>query len=228
MGLLQSLFGGSNSESSSTNKSYDFLKDALGPGIGAASGGINALAGELSGGFDDYKKKSGFNYQLGEDIKGITGGSAASGLLRSGPTAKGLARHITGFGNREYGNYLDRLGGLGQLGLGGAGVLAGAGQESKGEGSSSNGILSTLFSDPRVKEDVWPVGKLDNGLIVYMFRYIGMPQVHIGLMADEVEKIAPHAVHRAPWNGKGPLRGQLVRAVDYEAAARAPMEKEAA
>lgn len=228
MGFLSALFGGSDSKSSSTNQSYDFLKGALAPGIGAGGQGMNALADELSGGFDAFKKNSGFNFALGEGLKGVTGGAAASGLLRSGPTAKGIGRYVTGLGSQTYGNYLDKLGDLAGIGLGGAGILAQAGQQSESSGSSSNGILPTLFSDPRVKEDVWPVGVLDNGLTVYIFRYVGMPQVHIGLMADEVEKVAPHAVHLAEWAGHGPLKGQMVKVVDYEAAVRGPMEKEAA
>lgn len=54
--------------------------------------------------------------------------------------------------------------------------------------------LGGIFSDRRLKEDIRPVGKLDNGLTVYSYRYkVGGP-VMIGLMADEVEKVAPDAV----------------------------------
>jgi hypothetical protein len=65
------------------------------------------------------------------------------------------------------------------------------------------GILNTLlglgqvgagiFSDRRLKRDVRLLGRLANGLGVYAWRYLwGAPGV--GVMADEVERIAPHAL----------------------------------
>lgn len=54
--------------------------------------------------------------------------------------------------------------------------------------------LGGIFSDRRLKDDVKPVGKLDNGLTVYSYRYKAGGPVQIGLMADEVEAVAPEAV----------------------------------
>lgn len=51
-----------------------------------------------------------------------------------------------------------------------------------------------LFSDRRAKKDIRRVGTLDNGLPVYLYTYKGDDTPQIGLMADEVEMIAPHAV----------------------------------
>lgn len=59
-------------------------------------------------------------------------------------------------------------------------------------GLASAGI--GLFSDRRLKDDIRPVGKLDNGLTVYSYRYKGDVVSQIGLMADEVEKIHPEAI----------------------------------
>jgi hypothetical protein len=50
------------------------------------------------------------------------------------------------------------------------------------------------FSDSRLKTDIKRVGTLDNGLPVYTFRYHGDPQVHMGLMAQDVEVTNPDAV----------------------------------
>lgn len=60
-------------------------------------------------------------------------------------------------------------------------------------GLASAGI--GLLSDRRAKTDIRRVGKLDNGLPVYSYRYNGQEQTHIGLMADEVQKIHPEAVN---------------------------------
>ena len=59
------------------------------------------------------------------------------------------------------------------------------------------GLASTgvgLLSDRRAKTDIKPVGKLDNGLTVYSYRYKGEQATQIGLIADEVERAIPHAV----------------------------------
>jgi hypothetical protein len=71
----------------------------------------------------------------------------------------------------------------GLMGLGGAGIMA-------------------AFSDPRTKENVKPVGVLNNGLTLYSFEYkdefkdreYGGHGVHVGVMADEVEQVYPYAV----------------------------------
>lgn len=52
-----------------------------------------------------------------------------------------------------------------------------------------------LLSDRRAKRDITQVGKLDNGLPIYLYRYAGDDVPQIGLMAQDVEKLHPHAVH---------------------------------
>ena len=51
-----------------------------------------------------------------------------------------------------------------------------------------------LLSDARVKENITPVGRLDNGLTVYMFNFIGSKVPQIGLLAQEVALVKPEAV----------------------------------
>jgi hypothetical protein len=81
------------------------------------------------------------------------------------------------------------------------------------------GVLSSLFglfggSDRRMKDDIRKVGKLDNGLMVYSYRYKDDPgeMKHIGVMADEVEDVHPEAVATLP-----PAFGHLagMKVVDY-------------
>lgn len=91
---------------------------------------------------------------------------------------------------------------------------------------SQNAMLGGLFglggalggawlrSDERAKEDITPVGKLDNGLTVHAYRYKdehGGGPVHLGLLAQEVKKVEPKAVKT--------IGGLL--AVDYERAVKA-------
>lgn len=62
-------------------------------------------------------------------------------------------------------------------------------------------LLTGLFgklSDVRAKENVTPVGKLDDGQKVYSYNYKGDPTPEIGLLAQEVEKVRPEAVATGP------------------------------
>ena len=54
--------------------------------------------------------------------------------------------------------------------------------------------IGLLPSDRRIKTDIVRVGTLDNGLPVYRFRYKAGGPVQIGLMAQDVERVKPHAV----------------------------------
>jgi hypothetical protein len=70
----------------------------------------------------------------------------------------------------------------GLMGLGGAGIMA--------------------FSDVRLKENIKPVGVMDNGLTLYSFEYVDEIKshplagdgIHVGVMAQEVEQVFPYAV----------------------------------
>jgi len=62
----------------------------------------------------------------------------------------------------------------GMFGLAGAGIMA--------------------FSDRRLKENIVKIGQLANGLAVYAYNYIWDLVPQVGVMADEVRKVIPHAV----------------------------------
>lgn len=83
----------------------------------------------------------------------------------------------------------------------GAAQIAGLGMQAAG---------LYMMSDKRVKDDIRKVGKLDNGLPVYTFKYKGDDTVHMGLMAQDVEKKNPDAV--------GEVNG--IKTVNYDKAAR--------
>ncbi len=65
------------------------------------------------------------------------------------------------------------------------------GQIIEGIGKGAGGMA---MSDKRLKENIRPVGKLDNGLTVYAFNYKGNDTTQIGLIAQEVKKVIPEAV----------------------------------
>jgi hypothetical protein len=70
----------------------------------------------------------------------------------------------------------------------------GAGHSWSGGGSYGG---SRHPSDIRLKEDMVPLGRLDNGIGVYRFRYRGNDHTrYVGVMAQEVQTIVPNAVSR--------------------------------
>jgi len=53
-------------------------------------------------------------------------------------------------------------------------------------------------SDIRLKRDIEPLGRLDNGLGLYRYRYNWSDQLYVGVMAQEVAQYDPAAVVRGP------------------------------
>ena len=50
-------------------------------------------------------------------------------------------------------------------------------------------------SDRRLKTNIHEIGKMANGIMLYMFDYIWGGLSNIGVMSDEVKDVMPHAVH---------------------------------
>lgn len=107
-------------------------------------------------------------------------------------------------GQQILGGAIGGIGALGKMGafgptgwlLGGTGsLLGGLGAGAAGGASALTSMLPFLaLSDERAKEDVQEIGELYDGSPVYSFRYIGDPKVHVGLMAQDVERRRPDAV----------------------------------
>jgi hypothetical protein len=72
------------------------------------------------------------------------------------------------------------------------------------------GTGAAVLSDERAKENLKKVGKLNDGQSVYRFNYKGDPTTRIGLVAQEVERDHPEAVHQT--NGW--------KSVDYDEATK--------
>lgn len=113
------------------------------------------------------------------------------------------------YGSLAYGGNLGNSQTATQQGPGrslGADLISGA------SALGSLGLLGYLaLSDRRAKTDIHKVGKLNNGLPVYSYRYKFGGPTHIGVMAQDVQKVKPSAVHDT---GLGLL------AVDYNKAVR--------
>ena len=73
----------------------------------------------------------------------------------------------------------------------------GGGHFGGGGGHFGGGHGGGHHSDVRLKEDIVPLARLDNGLGLYRFRYKGHDHTqYVGVMAQEVEAVEPSAVSR--------------------------------
>lgn len=146
---MSSIFGGSKQSSTqqsvSNNQAFPYLQGALGGGI-QQGGQAGSMLGNLLGlnggpaqtqGFQNFRDSTGYQFGKQQGMDSITGNAATQGLLNSGGTLKALDTYGQNYANTQYGNYTGLLQNQVNSGLQGAGVLAGAGQQSMSTGSSS-------------------------------------------------------------------------------------------
>jgi hypothetical protein len=65
-----------------------------------------------------------------------------------------------------------------------------------GGGRGGGGGGGGRRSDINAKHDIALIGRLDNGLGFYRYRYNGSDKAYVGVMAQEVQTIMPDAVVR--------------------------------
>lgn len=212
---MSKIFGGSKSKSQQTsqnvsyNKAYEPISSGFMPGATSAfNAGTTALNAELGGGFDAYRKKSGFDFMAMLGLDKIAGNRAGRGSFQSGAAMKALADYEDNISRASYNNYLDKLLQQANLGLQGGSLVSGTGGYSQGSSQgtstskSSPGIgqfigqiaAGAAASDPRLKKDVERIGTLKNGLGLYKYMYIHDVGPFIGVMADEVRDKMPEAL----------------------------------
>src|SRR5262249_15940508 len=56
--------------------------------------------------------------------------------------------------------------------------------------------LGAFVSDARLKRDITPLAKRENGLRLYRYRYAWSDTLYVGVLAQEVLEVAPSAVSR--------------------------------
>jgi hypothetical protein len=171
--------------------------------------GLNSLADILSGrdsgqGFSEYTASTGYNNIFDEAMRGVTGSNAARGLLASGSTVRGLADRGGQLAQQNFANWLGQRMNVSQAQLGGGqnvlNTIAGAGQVQRGaqEGFGKQlgqAIgLAAAASDRRLKDDIVLLEREPDGLGIYSFRYKWDDKPTVGVMADEVAELRPHAL----------------------------------
>jgi hypothetical protein len=166
-----------------------------------AKAGDRARAGDRAKGGDrartaDRSRAAGAGNRGGRDtaIRNVSSGRAAniqSARGRASFASAGVSRASMGGGGFRGG------GGAAMAGRGGGGFRGGGG------GGGFRGGGGGRRSDIALKHDIMLLGHLDNGLGYYRFSYLGSDKAYVGVMAQEVQSVAPDAVTRG---GDGYLR----------------------
>ena len=144
----------SQSTQTSFNQAYPFMQSALGGSVGAVGESQNAirsllgLAGDTGqrAAFDKFRESSGYNFMRDEGIKSIGASSAAKGLLGSGSALKAITNFSSGLASQYLDKYMSQLTGLGNSGLSAAQIIAGVGQKSEGQATSSGNSKSSSMN----------------------------------------------------------------------------------
>jgi hypothetical protein len=213
--ITRALFGGSKSKNESGNLYADDLKNTFLPGAQNFGAGMGQAAGilGLNGGaaqdeaLGNWYDSSGGKFLLGQGLDQVDAMYRSRGLGQSGAAMKAMEDYRTGLASTKLNEYMGNLSNLNQQALGAGGLVANAGQYSKGKNTSSGGGLGTflgaLLSDPRVKTNVVRIGKYPDGLGIYEFDYIPLDGAladyapegrQVGVMADEVAQLRPWAL----------------------------------
>lgn len=136
-----------------------------GAAANAQGAGFEQAAATLPGQYDWQKLNNYWNI-VGRPMGGTQNSTGTEPVQQANTAMQGI------------GAAAGLMGSLGQLRQGAAGLTA----------------LLSFLSDARAKEDIRPVGQLNNGLPVYSYRYKGDPRTQIGLLAQEVAQVKPEAV----------------------------------
>ena len=94
---------------------------------------------------------------------------------------------VTGPFSQQYQGQVNSVNAANQAG-------AAANAQKTSAGATAGLAALSLFSDRRVKRDIEKVGVMSSGINLYKFKYLWDEVTHVGVMADEVEKVFPEAV----------------------------------
>jgi endosialidase-like protein len=116
------------------------------------------------------------------------------GMRMGGANAAFASRGAMSRGGMPGGFGGGRPGGYGGAAMRGGGGFGGGGMRGGGGGGMRRGGGGGRRSDIRLKHDIVLIGRLDDGLGYYRFVYNGGHTAYVGVMAQEVESVAPEAV----------------------------------
>lgn len=206
---LLGLNGGSNKQMLQTLRNTPGYQFALKQGEqgldrSAAARGLQLSGGQMKDSMSFNQGMADQNYNnyynqlmgvsgLGENAAAQTGNAATAtgqGMSQSimaggAASASGIAGAANGIGSSLY-QY-------GMMNPSQTGSYDATGTADTGYAGAQTGD-NWMLSDRRAKDGVEKIGNLDSGLPVYTFKYRGSQLPQIGVMAQDVERVAPRAV----------------------------------
>lgn len=244
---LQSLLGLGGSGNSAAMQSmlqnfpgYQFALQQGQQGLDrtAASKGLLLSGGQLK---DTVNYNQGMADQLFQSYAGDLSGVAGLGENAAAQTGNAATQTGAGIANTTLAAGQANASGIAGASNNLGGILMNPGVQSLltsgGNGSAYSGISSLpqenvgltgygaldmtppAVSDRRLKENIEQVGTLDSGLPVYKYNFRGSRIPQMGVMAQDVEKVAPHAVVTRP---------DGIKTVRYDLVSKLPAMKRAA
>jgi hypothetical protein len=200
-GVVDTLFGSPSKEKSeSGNHAWDEIKGAFKPALGYLTQGGDAAWNMLKQGPGGFADTGGFKFLMDQGTNQVNSNFYSRGLGQSGAAMKGLEKYRYGLASTYLNQYMDQLNNFSKLGIGAGGVMSSAGQYSKGsskggkDGIAGDIIGAIAMSDARLKTNVVPAGRDEAGVPFYYFNYINKPGRWYGVIAQELQKIAPDKV----------------------------------
>ncbi len=168
-----------------------------------------------------FQESPGYQFRLNQGVDALDRSAAAKGMLRSGAQMKALTDFGQGMASNEWGKWVGGIGDIAKFGLTGATnnaatntaanqaitkTIMDVGNAQASQGAAQMGMLGNLvgsalsiFSDRENKTDIQRIGKDENGVMQYAYRYKGDPKSYpkvVGPMAQDIEKSNPNAVKK--------------------------------
>ncbi len=171
------------------------------PNIGGGAGNAGANRPNVGGGQNRPNVGGGQNRpNVGGGQNRPNGGATRPNVTRPAPGGGASQRPAMGGGNNRGGAFnagsgraANFEGSRGRASVGGGG---GGGMRGGGGGGRGGGGGGVRRSDIKLKRDIMLLGRLDDGLNYYRFVYKGGHTAYVGVMAQEVQAVAPSAVLR--------------------------------
>lgn len=135
----------SQQTSHSVNQAYPFIQSSFGGQTGYTGTSNNMIANLLglnganaqTDGFKTFTESPSYKFLSDQGVNAITSSNAAKGLLNSGSTLKSIAQFSNNLASTYLDKYLANLSNLSNSGLNAGQLIAGAGQTSTSQGTSS-------------------------------------------------------------------------------------------
>lgn len=202
---LQAMLGGVNASNVQQGNTLDALSKMFGTGVSGLLGGAQndiASSQQQAGTLSDMMKSLASSPDILASMTKPAEITSAVGAQQRANQQAQLTETVQKFINEQMLPFTlaQDVAGM-AFGMPG-GTTTSVGSTSGGGGGISQilGVLPALFglfgaSDRRLKENIEPIAELDDGLKIYTYNFLHENRKRTGLMADEVQKVYPEAVH---------------------------------